>query len=106
MTRWCHTFGIIFGLLCSLACTAYAEAAPGLSATYYNTIGFTGTSVSRIDPVIDFDWAGGAPCTGISSDNFSVVWQGYLHPPTDGLYTIATNSDDGIEVIIGHAFII
>ena len=104
--RWCPTFVIIIGLLCSFACTVYAEAVPGLSATYYNSVGFTGDSVSRIDPVIDFDWAGGAPCTGISSDNFSVVWQGYLLPPTDGLYTIATNSDDGIEVIIGHTFII
>ena len=106
MTRWRHTLVIIIGLLFSFAHTAYAEATPGLSATYYNSIGFTGTSVSRIDPVIDFNWAGGAPCTGISSDNFSVVWQGYLHPPVDGLYTIATNSDDGVEVIIGHTFII
>ena len=33
----------------------------GLSATYYNNIDFTGTTVTRVDPTVDFAWGTGSP---------------------------------------------
>ena len=33
----------------------------GLSATYFNNADFTGSTVTRIDPTIDFTWGTGAP---------------------------------------------
>ena len=33
----------------------------GLAATYYNNADFTGTTVVRTDPTVNFDWASGSP---------------------------------------------
>jgi hypothetical protein len=70
----------------------------GLSATYYDNADFTGTAVTRVDPVIDFTWGVGAPATGIGADTFSVRWTGQVEPPVSGTYTFYTQSDDGVRV--------
>ena len=36
----------------------------GLSATYFNNIDFTGTTVTRVDPTVDFVWGSGSPAAG------------------------------------------
>ena len=36
-------------------------AGTGLAATYYNNADFTGTTVVRTDPTVNFDWASGSP---------------------------------------------
>ena len=33
----------------------------GLAATYYDNMDFTGATVSRIDPTVNFNWGSGAP---------------------------------------------
>ena len=57
----------------------------GLKADYFDGSGFTGTPVlSRIDPMIDFDWNGASPAAGVSSKAFSVRWAGLFTPPAPG----------------------
>jgi glucose/arabinose dehydrogenase len=70
----------------------------GLSAAYYDNADFTGASVTRVDPTIDFNWAAGAPATGIGVDTFSVRWTGQVEPPVSGTYTFYTQSDDGVRL--------
>jgi hypothetical protein len=72
--------------------------ANGLSATYYDNINFTGTSVSRVDPTVNFTWGTGSPAPGIGADTFSVRWTGQVLAPNTGTYTFYTRSDDGVRL--------
>jgi glucose/arabinose dehydrogenase len=64
-------------------------AGEGLTAEYRkNSSEFTGpATLVRLDPAIDFSWAG-EPAHGLGTENFSVLWEGFLQPRTTGLYTI------------------
>ena len=70
----------------------------GLSATYYNNIAFTGTTVTRMDPTIDFAWGTGSPAASIGADTFSARWTGQVEPQFTGTYTFYTQSDDGVRL--------
>lgn len=75
----------------------------GLLGTYYGQGGvqrayFTGTTVTRVDGPLDFDWGGGIPVAGIGADDFSVIWNGFVTPSTSGNYTFRTRSDDGVRL--------
>jgi ribosomal protein L35AE/L33A len=78
----------------------------GLTATYFNNMDFTGTTVSRIDPTVDFNWAGGSPDAAIASDTFSARWTGQVEAPVSGTYTFYTYSDDGVRLWVNDQLII
>jgi len=64
----------------------------GLTAEYYGNADFTGEPrLRRVDPQVDFIWAGTNPLTGRWGDPFSVCWTGYLVPPVSGTYKIGVN---------------
>ena len=70
----------------------------GLSAIYFDNMDFTGTSVSRIDSTVNFNWGSGAPATGIGPDTFSARWTGQVQAIETGTYTFRTYSDDGVRL--------
>ncbi|MBP2147105.1 PKD repeat protein [Methanofollis sp. W23] len=91
----------------------YQCVSPGITGTYYPTIGFTGTSVQRVDRRIwfadqkanttswimaetdEYDW----PQSMIGKqDQFSVIYEGYVIVPTDDTYTFYLTSDDGSKL--------
>ena len=67
----------------------------GLLGIYYNTTNFTGATVMRIDPAIDFDWKDRPPIFGVPKDGFSVRWMAQLEAPSSDTYTIYFGTDDG-----------
>jgi hypothetical protein len=69
-----------------------ATGGSGLSAIYFNNADFSGTTVTRIDPGIDFTWGNGSPAAAIGSDTFSARWTGQLEAPYSGTYTFYTVS--------------
>lgn len=81
-------------------------AANGLIATYFNNINFTGSSITRIDSTINFDWIIGSPDTAIDPDTFSARWEGFIEAPASGAYTFFTNTDDGLRLWINNQLII
>jgi len=86
---------------------SYPGLGTGLDAMYCDNIDFTGTSVSRTDPQVYFTWANGAsPVSGIAPNTWSARWTGYIVAPVSGAITLATNSDDGIEVWVDRKPII
>lgn len=85
---------------------ATGTAGTGLAATYYDNIDFTGATVSRTDPTVNFDWGSGAPATGIGVDTFSVRWNGQVQPRYSQTYTFYTNSDDGVRLWVNGQQII
>ncbi|MBX7106528.1 MAG: PQQ-dependent sugar dehydrogenase, partial [Gemmataceae bacterium] len=78
----------------------------GLAATYYNNINFTGTTSTRVDPTINFNWGTAAPITGFGVDTFSIRWTGYVQPRFTGTYTFITTSDDGVRMSVNGTQII
>lgn len=61
----------------------------GLRGAYYAGH-FAGAPVlERTDPAVDFDWADGAPATGLDDDSFSVRWTGEIVAPATGWYPLA-----------------
>lgn len=70
----------------------------GLRGTYYDNQDFTGTSVERVDPSINFVWGDGAPISGIANDSFSVRWRGKVQAQHTETYTFTTTTDDGLRL--------
>jgi len=74
-------------------------AGDGLTAVYYNNADLTGTSATRVDPAIAFNWADGAsPAAGIAPYTYSVRWTGQVQPRYSETYTFSTVSDDGVRL--------
>jgi hypothetical protein len=93
------TYDLPAGSVTTFVITQESNVWPGtgLAATYYNNSNFTGTSVSRTDPVVDFGWTG-VPAPGIAADTFSVRWRGFIVPTQTETYRFYTHSDDGVRL--------
>ncbi|MCI0411617.1 PQQ-dependent sugar dehydrogenase [bacterium] len=78
----------------------------GLRGTYYNNSDFTGTTFTRVDPTVNFNWAKGAPAPGIAGDTFSVRWTGFVQPQFSETYTFRTDTDDGVRLWVNGVQII
>lgn len=74
------------------------ELGNGLSGQYWNNIDFTGTTTTRVDPSINFNWGAGAPVAGFGIDTFSIRWTGWIVPRFTETYTFYTTSDDGARL--------
>ncbi|HLO47225.1 MAG TPA: PA14 domain-containing protein, partial [Kamptonema sp.] len=86
--------------------SASAGSGTGLRATYYDNRDFTGTTVSRTDSMIAFDWAGGSPDPLIGGDDFSVRWQGKIEAQHTEKYSFHTISDDGVRLWVNNQLVI
>jgi hypothetical protein len=73
-------------------------ATGGLSGTYYDNPDFTGTSVTRTDGTVDFNWADGSPAAGIGPDTFSIRWTGRVRAQYSETYTFYTFTNDGVRL--------
>jgi len=73
----------------------------GLFATYYNNRDFSGTKVTRIDPVLNFLWEDGSPDQSITRDTFSARWTGLVKADFDETYTFYAKVDDGVRLWVG-----
>ncbi len=74
------------------------ELPQGLRAEYYDNIDFTGRVITRIDPMVNFNWAGGPPDPTMGADNFSVRWSGQIRPRFSENYTFYATADDGVRL--------
>jgi hypothetical protein len=78
----------------------------GLTVTYFDNIDFTGKSLTRIDPTVNFSWGGTSPDSSISIDTFSGRWEGKLMAQYSEPYTFYGLADDGISVWIDNKLLI
>ncbi|MEM7375280.1 MAG: PA14 domain-containing protein [Bacteroidota bacterium] len=75
-----------------------AGGGTGLRATYYDNIDFTGSTLVRIDPEVDFNWGTGSPDPAIGADTYSARWSGYIQSLYSETYTFSANTDDGFRL--------
>ncbi len=78
----------------------------GLQAVVYDNQNFTGTSVTRLDRSVGFDFGTGSPDPRIAPDSFSVRWSGAVVPRYTGTYTFSTTSDDGVRLWVGGKLVV
>jgi GH35 family endo-1,4-beta-xylanase len=80
--------------------------AAGLTATYFDNADLTGTTVSRIDPFVDFDFGEGSPAPGIGAETFSARWTGQVRPEYTEDYTVYAKSDNGVRLWVNNVLVI
>jgi MSHA biogenesis protein MshQ len=80
----------------------------GITGKYYNNRLLTEPSVaSRTDAPIDFSWGSAAPGpSGVTADNFSTRWNGYVRVTQSGNYRFQTISDDGVRLYVNGNLVI
>lgn len=78
----------------------------GLKGEYYENINFSDLRLTRVDPVVSFDWGEGQPDKTISQDTFSIRWTGYVVARYTETYTFHVISDDGVRLWIDDQLII
>ena len=78
--------------------TASGGTGKGLAVTYFDGLNFSGTTVSRIDPTIDYVWGSGSPASAIGVDTFSARWTGQVEAQFTQTYAFYTQSDDGVRL--------
>ena len=76
-----------------------ADGKPGLDAAYFKGTELQGDPVvTRVDPLVDFDFAGQGPVTGLGKEDFSIRWTGVLTPAQSGTYEFGFIGDDGYRL--------
>jgi hypothetical protein len=86
--------------------TLVLEPAHGLTATYYDNIDLTGTSVTRVDSTVNFDWGAGTPDAAIGAETFSARWTGQVEVTQANTYTFITTTDDGVRLWVDGTLVI
>ncbi len=84
-----------------------ASTGGGLRAEYFDEIGFGAMPrVTRVDPVVDFDWQLASPDPAIGAETFSVRWQGRVTPAFSETYTFYSQADDGVRLWVNGQLLI
>ncbi|HYO10041.1 MAG TPA: PA14 domain-containing protein [Tepidisphaeraceae bacterium] len=81
-------------------------ATSGLNAAYFSNTDFTGTTSSRIDKTINFNWSSTSPASGVSNTTFSARWNGLVKPYTSENYTFALRHNDGARLWVNGKLLI
>jgi parallel beta-helix repeat protein len=81
-------------------------ATNGLNAEYFSTVGFTGPSIKRLVPSINFDFGATAPIPGINANIFSIRFSGELSAPSTGTYTFYLTASDGDRLNIDNKIVL
>ena len=77
----------------------------GLTGQYFDNRDFTGTTITRTDPTVNYDWTNFSP-KGIGPDTWSARWTGQVKPAYSETYTFYTTSDDGVRLWVNGSLII
>ncbi|MFM2431937.1 MAG: hypothetical protein RLZZ511_3150 [Cyanobacteriota bacterium] len=78
----------------------------GLRGEYFDNANFTNLRVVRVDPTVNYNWAGGSPEPAIGPDTFSVRWSGQVQAQYDEAYTFYTTTDDGVRLTVNGQVLI
>jgi hypothetical protein len=70
----------------------------GLTATYFDNMDFSGRSITRVDPQVNFEWGNGSPDAAIAADTFSTRWTGQVQAQKSETYTFFVRADDGVRL--------
>ena len=75
----------------------------GLKAQYFQSDGMNKKArhaLDREDQRLEFEFGEGAPCEGITPDQFSIAWNGSLLAPATGWYEFRLSTPNGARVYL------
>ena len=76
--------------------TSLEDDVPGLRASYFANASLAGApTLERTDRQIDFSWGWASPGGDLPKSEYSVRWEGFFVPSTDGLHRLAVSATDG-----------
>jgi hypothetical protein len=75
------------------------NAVSGLAVTYYDNEDFSGRTVSRVDPQLNFNWRNQPPLSGFGEDFWSVRWTGQVQAQYSQTYTFHARANDGVRPV-------
>ena len=78
----------------------------GLKGEYFKKEGFKELKLTRIDPLINFDWGKEKPIEGLDKDHFSVRWTGFVQPRFSGAQTFYVTTTDAVRLWVNGQLII
>lgn len=78
----------------------------GLRGTYFDNMDFTGASINRVDPTVNFNWGEGSPASSLGVDTFSARWTGKIQALESGTYTFRVTGDDGVKLWVNGVVLI
>lgn len=70
----------------------------GLLAEYFGNKTLSGSSKTRTDSTINFNWGSAAPLADIPANQFSARWTGKIAVPATAAYTFYLTGDDGVRM--------
>jgi len=77
----------------------------GWDAEYYRSKGMTKAAdkkLERIDPQIAFNFGTNSPASGISAEQFSIVWTGSVMARHTGTYEFRTRTENGVRLYLNR----
>ena len=83
-----------------------ATSGGGLLGDYFDEINLTGKKLTRLDPMVNFDWWNGSPAPEIGPDAFSVRWIGNITPKYTETYPFIATVDDGFRLYVSNRLIV
>jgi hypothetical protein len=109
-----NTFGSVTSAVATLdvvPATVIIGNGTGLRGNYYashfSTNAFSGTpTLSRVDPLVNFNFGNGTPDSSIPGDFFTIRWAGQVQALGDDTYTFYTITDDGVRLWVNGQKII
>jgi hypothetical protein len=78
----------------------------GLLGAYYDNLDFTGSSVTRYDKQVAFDWGTSSPHEVIGSEQWAARWLGQVLAPKSEEYTFHLTTDGGARMWINGVMLV
>jgi GH35 family endo-1,4-beta-xylanase len=75
------------------------SAGTGLEAQFYANPNLTNLATTRIDPVLNDQWAAGtSPAAGVGTGGYSVRWSGQIEAQYTETYTFTVTADQSVQL--------
>ncbi|AIE85466.1 MGH1-like glycoside hydrolase domain-containing protein [Fimbriimonas ginsengisoli] len=71
------------------------------TASFFSDEALGKEAARRTDRVVDFDWNGKPPMSGVDGSHWSARWSGNFIAPKAGRYRFSVTSDDGVRLLLG-----
>ncbi len=79
----------------------------GIKGEYFNNVTLAGTpALTRVEPGIDYNWAGDSPGPGVLAPVFSVRWTGMINVPYAETYTFYANVYEAIRLWVNGQLLV
>ena len=82
------------------------DVGDGLLGEYFSGRNFDTQVLTRIDPVVDFDWGSGSPDPAVPTNDFSIRWTGQVQAHESETYDFLTTTDDGVRLWVDGQLLI